>query len=110
MRCAVNVLTRWGPAGTIDGRAVYVCKRCFGVTRDMERVDELVAGVVVARLARPDARELLIVEKRDDITELRDKAAALRGRQDEAAALFADGAITASQLKTSTAKLAGATD
>ena len=54
----------------------------------------------------PTRADLLIAEKRDDINELRDKAAALRARQDEAAALFADGAITASQLKISTAKLA----
>ena len=83
-----------------------MCKNCFGVTRDMASVDELIEGIVVERLARPDARDLLIAEKRDDINELRDKAAALRARQDEAAALFADGAITASQLKISTAKLA----
>ena len=95
-----------GSAKSTDGRAVYVCKHCFGVTRDMERVDELVAGVVVARLARPDARELLITEKRTDINALRDAAAALRARQDEAAVLFADGAITGSQLKISTASLA----
>ena len=88
-----------------DGRPVYVCKNCFGVTRDMARVDELIEGIVVARLSRARRRELLIAEKRDDINELRDKAAALRARQDEAAALFADGAITASQLKISTAKL-----
>ena len=89
-----------------DGRPVYVCKNCFGATRDMASVDELIEGIVVERLARPDARDLLIAEKRDDINELRDKAAALRARQDEAAALFADGAINASQLKISTAKLA----
>ena len=73
----------------------------------MARVDELIDGHRRgAGWRAPDAAELLIPEKRDDINELRDKAAALRARQDEAAALFADGAITASQLKISTAKLA----
>ena len=76
-------------------RRVYVCKHCFGVTRDMARVDELIGAIVVGRLSRPDAADLLITERRDDISELRDRAAALRARQDEAAALFADGAITA---------------
>ena len=48
----------------------------------MERVDELIEGIVVERLSRPDARDLLLVEKRTDINELRDKAAALRTRQE----------------------------
>jgi DNA invertase Pin-like site-specific DNA recombinase len=97
-----------GSGRAIDGRAVYVCKHCFGVTRDMASVDELVEGVVVERLSRPDAVDLLVTEKRTDINELRDKAAALRTRQDEAAALFANGAITASQLKITTTKLSAA--
>ena len=86
-------------------RPVYVCKHCFGVTRDMARVDELITELVVGRLSAPDAAELLVADHRADLKELREKAAALRARQDEAAALFADGAITAAQLKTSTAKL-----
>ena len=71
----------------------------------MAYVDELVTAVVVGRLSAPDAADLLITRKRDDIAELRDRAAALRVRQDEAASLFADGALTASQLKTATEKL-----
>ena len=59
----------------------------------------------MGRLSAPDAAELLVADNRADINELRERAAALRARQDEAAALFADGAITASQLKISTAKL-----
>jgi DNA invertase Pin-like site-specific DNA recombinase len=101
-RCGHTMGSATGP----QQRRVYVCKACFGVTRDMERVDEMIEGIVVARLARPDAADLLISEKRADINELRDKAAALRARQDQAAGLFADGSITASQLKISTAKLA----
>ena len=86
-------------------RRVYVCKHCFGVTRDMARVDELITELVVGRLSAPDAAELLVADHRADLKELRERAAALRARQDEAAALFADGAITAAQLKISTAKL-----
>jgi hypothetical protein len=94
-----------GSATGQQQRRVYVCKHCFGVTRDMARVDDLITELVVGRLSAPDAADMLIAEKRVDINELRDQAAALRARQDQAAALFADGAITASQLKTSTAKL-----
>ena len=100
-----NCSKTMGSAKSVAGRLVYVCKHCFGVTRDMTHLDGYIREVVVGRLSAPDAIDLLITEKRDDINELRDRAAALRARQDEAAALFADGAITASQLKISTAKL-----
>ena len=94
-----------GSGRSADDRGVYVCKHCHKVTRDMSRVDETVIGVVVERLSRPDAADLLVNTKREDIDQLRDRASALRARQDELASLFADQAITASQLKTGTAKL-----
>jgi hypothetical protein len=69
-----------------------------------------VTAHVVERLARPDAAELLVDQKREDAAELRDQAAALRARQDELAGLFAAGDITGSQLKTATAALAAQLD
>ncbi len=87
-------------------RPVYCCRKCQKFSRSVEAVDEWVVAHVVARLARPDAAELLVDQKREDAAELRDQAAALRARQDEAAGLFAVGDITASQLKTATAALA----
>jgi len=101
-KCGQTMGSATGPAQ----RRVYVCKHCFGVTRDMARVDELITELVVGRLSAPDAAELLLADHRADLKELRERAAALRARQDEAAAMFAEGAITAAQLKTSTAKLA----
>ena len=91
---------------TAGARLIYACKSCHRVTRDMASVDEFIEGIVVERLSRPDAADLLIVEKRDDINELRDRAAALRARQDEAAGMYADGTVTATQLKIVNAKLA----
>lgn len=88
------------------GRPVYCCRSCLGFSRHQALTDEWVTAHVVERLARPDAAELLVDQKREDAAELRDQAAALRARQDELAALFAAGDITGSQLKTATAALA----
>jgi DNA invertase Pin-like site-specific DNA recombinase len=88
-----------------SGAPIYTCKNCYRVSRDIARVDKWVIGLVVERLSRPDAYDLLATPA-VDIAALRDHAAALRARQDEAAALFADGDITAPQLKVTTAKIA----
>ncbi len=85
---------------------MYVCKHCFGVTRDMDAWTSSSPASWWHGSSRPDARELLIAEKRDGHQRATRRGRALRARQDEAAALFADGAITGSQLKTSTANLA----
>ena len=86
---------------------IYAKETCHGTTRDMAQVDELIVALVVGRLAAPNAADLLIRdEKRDDISELRDRAAALRARQDEAAGLFADGTVNASKLRIVNTKLA----
>ncbi|QVI26181.1 recombinase family protein [Mycolicibacterium neoaurum] len=95
---------------TSHGRPVYYCRACCGLSRHMALVDEWVVAHVVARLARPDAAELLVDQNREDIAALRDQAAALRARQDELAGLFAAGDITGSQLKTATAALTGQLD
>lgn len=94
-----------GSASSAGGRRVYVCRHCYACTRDMVHLDELITAIVVGRLSAPDAADLFITRKHVDAAGLREKANTLRARQDEAAALFADGAITASQLKVTTAKL-----
>jgi DNA invertase Pin-like site-specific DNA recombinase len=88
-----------------SGAPIYTCKNCYRVSRDIAKVDKWVIGLVVERLSRPDAYDLLATAG-VDIAALRDRAAVLRARQEEAAALFADGDITAPQLKVTTAKLA----
>lgn len=39
-------------------RAVYVCKNCFGITRDAAKTEKVVVDIVTSRLARPDAAEI----------------------------------------------------
>ncbi len=95
------------------GQKVYTCKRqgCFAVSRQQSAVDEWVIQHVVQLVSRPDAASILVRGDRPDVAELRDEAAALRTRLDALAIEFADGDLTASQLRVATdrikARLAG---
>jgi DNA invertase Pin-like site-specific DNA recombinase len=73
--------------------------------RKGEPVDEFVSAVVVERLSRPDAAVLTQDKDHPDIGVLRAEAMALRARMDSLAIDYADGALTASQLRTATARL-----
>jgi hypothetical protein len=64
-----------------------------------------VSEVVIARLSRDDAADLLTDDKRPDIAALRTERAALTLRLDQGATAFADGELTASQLRTLTGRL-----
>ncbi len=85
---------------TQHGRRTYRCGQSRGhLSRAAEPIDKLVTGLIIERLSRPDAVELLMVRGGGpDLTALREEATALRGRLDELADLFADGGITAAQL------------
>ncbi|GGM65006.1 serine recombinase [Longimycelium tulufanense] len=77
------------------------------VTRVASNVDNVVERLIVARLQRRDAVDLVNASKADtvDATALHAEAMALSQRLEELSALFAEGAITAIQLKTGTDKL-----
>jgi site-specific DNA recombinase len=83
---------------------LYVCddKGCVG--RSRERVDELVSGVVVARLAQPDALDLLGPDEQEAAAAT-ERAEGLRARLDLAADQYADGILDGRQLERITAKL-----
>ncbi|MCA1674310.1 MAG: hypothetical protein LC799_19685 [Actinobacteria bacterium] len=73
-----------------------------------DRVDDFVARLVIARLRRDDARELLTAPDscRPDVPALRGEAMALRARIDAAAGEFADDhTVTPTQLRTITGRL-----
>lgn len=69
--------------------------RCLGhVSRNAVGVDEYVRAVLIARLSRPDALELLARPGRgDDLEQLASEREALRGRLDGLAEAFAAGDI-----------------
>jgi DNA invertase Pin-like site-specific DNA recombinase len=82
-------------------RRVYRCPRRVHIIRDQESVDDLVTQVILARLSRPDARELLVRPTRSDKTEAAVREAQeLQDRLHDAAEGYAAGAITMAQLTT----------
>lgn len=86
----------------------YRCGGSMGhFARKAEPVDEFVSAVVVARLSRPDAVDLLTDHERPDVEALRGEAVALRSRLDSLAVDFADGSLTASQLRIATGRVRG---
>jgi site-specific DNA recombinase len=91
-----------------SGRRRHPAYRCRGgphLTRMATPVDELVSGIVIQRLSRPDARLLLCPDSPVDVPALQDQANTLRARLDELGALYAAGAIDGRQLSTATASL-----
>lgn len=91
-----------------SGHPLYVCdtpKGCVG--RRQEWVDGLVHEVVIARLEQSDAADLL-APRDGSAASLRDALAhadTLRDRLSAAADMFADGGITADQLRVITEKV-----
>lgn len=75
---------------TSRNRAVYRCPEAGHASRDAVLLDAYVVEHVVARLSRPDARELLVDQERTDIAELEARLLGLReelkGWRDDAAA------------------------
>lgn len=88
------------------GKAAYACGTCHRVRRSQEHVDELVSAVIVARMGREDAAELLIPQgNENEIREARERLAGVKARLLTAADLFAAGTIDADQLGRMTATL-----
>lgn len=84
----------------------YRCSGSMGhFARKAAPVEEFVEAVMVARLSKPDARDLLTVTNQPDTDGLRDEANGLRERLDALAVNFADGSLTASQLRVATERI-----
>ncbi|RWA22570.1 hypothetical protein MELE44368_12405 [Mycolicibacterium elephantis DSM 44368] len=94
-----------GSSAKTDSAPVYKCKECGGVTRQIDKTDRWVIEHVVARLSQPDAAQVLVRENRADMPALRAEANALRSRLDALATDFAEGDLTASQLRTATERI-----
>lgn len=95
-------MATWG-----DRRAPsYVCPD-HHVRRNAEKLDEYVGMIVVERLSRPDARDLLSPDQTGEVAALLAQDAGLRARLDELGRLFGDGVIDALQLASGTARIRG---
>lgn len=86
---------------------VYRCREHSHLSREAEFCDWRVAERVVARLSREDARDLLVDQDRPDLRALRSDADTLRIRLDQLAEAFADGTVSAAQLRAGTERLRG---
>lgn len=95
-----------GTAG-VGHRPAYRCRTNSGshVVRDAATLDEFIASVVVERLSRTDAAELLRRDQRADTTELHIEAVAVRQRLTDLAAMYADGGVDARQLREGSERL-----
>lgn len=98
--------TAGNPEGiVVAAHAMYVCEARACVGRNRERVDNLVGAVIVERLSRPDAADLLRPETGSADDAAADEARGLRQRLDDAAEDYAAGLIDREQLRRITALL-----
>lgn len=93
-------------SGRNGNRTVYRCAAASGgghVARSAAPVDEMVAGVLVGRLARTDASDMLA--QQDDGTGAAVELSKTRARLRSVAVDFADGDLDADQLRAITSRL-----
>lgn len=83
----------------------YACKATKHVIRKAAELDDFVDKLVVERLSRPDAVDLLVRSSGPDVPKLHAEAAAIQDRLSELATAFAEGAITGAQLRQGSAQL-----
>lgn len=84
----------------------YRCSASTGhFARMAKPVEEFLSRVVVARLSRADARELLHRRDLPDVDQLRADASGLRERLEAVAVDYADGNVTAAQLRAATERI-----
>jgi len=100
-KCGSDVAT----GHTRHGKRVYVCRANKCVSRKAEPVDELVEAVVVARLSRPDALDLLSEPTTPDLAQHRATAEAIRQRLDDLATGLEEGLLTLGAVRKSSERL-----
>jgi site-specific DNA recombinase len=96
-----------GPMRASLNRTVpsYRCAEKACVSRNRRDVEDLVVGVVLGRLARPDAADLLNPKRTDAARSAAEELSTLQARLDVAADDYADGKIDARQLERITQRL-----
>jgi site-specific DNA recombinase len=105
--CGVCGATVHAGGANTHQKRIYRCSAGYNghVSRSAAPVEQWVSKVVVNILSRPDAAELLADDDQPDIEALRSEARVLRLRLDQSATEFADGVLTASQLRAMTGRL-----
>ena len=85
---------------------LYYCETRRHVARRAEQIEELVSRVVIERLSRPDAADLLTAQEDNDTAdELRSEERGIRARLDGLAEAFAVGDIDRDQMRAGSKRL-----
>ncbi|MGC4109454.1 MAG: recombinase family protein [Nocardioides sp.] len=100
-KCGSDVAT----GHTRHGKRVYVCRANKCVSRKAEPVDELIEAVMVERLSRSDARDLLSASEAPDVNAKRSQAQAIRDRIDDLAIGLEEGVLTLAAVRKSSERL-----
>ena len=89
-----------------QGQRTYRCRGSMGhISRRADVVDEWVSKVMVARLSRADAADLLVDHDRPDAADLAARALTLRTRLGNLAELVADGTLEPAEARSASARL-----
>jgi site-specific DNA recombinase len=83
-------------------KPVYTCRTGKHVIRTAEEVDAYIEEIILERLQRPDAADLLVPDQTGDTSALHLKDAALAARLAELGRMFAAGEIEADTLRAGT--------
>lgn len=100
-KCGSDVAT----GHTRHGKRVYVCRDRKCISRKAEPVDELIQAVVIERLSRPDAADLLASDDRDEVRDLQGRAADIQDRLDDLATGLEEGVLTLAAVRKSSERL-----
>jgi site-specific DNA recombinase len=100
-KCGSDVAT----GHTRHGKRVYVCRASKCISRKAEPVDELVEAVMVERLSRPDAADLLAEQAGPDLAARRGQVQAIRERLDDLATGLEEGVLTLAAVRRSSDRL-----
>jgi hypothetical protein len=111
-RCAGTLGGQWvtqagNPEAARAYTLAYTCKVCRGVTIRAQHVEPLLTGLLVERLSRPDAVELLRGKTADpaQAAKLREDEAVLLAKLDQIADDYADDVLTGEQAQRATARV-----
>jgi DNA invertase Pin-like site-specific DNA recombinase len=105
-RCGVCGGNIYAGGNARRGVRAYRCAETTGhFARMAGPVEKYVVEMILRRVAHPDALDLLTDATRPDLPKLRAEATALRRRLNSLATDFADGDLTAQQLRAATARI-----
>lgn len=100
-KCGSDVAT----GHTRHNKRVYVCRARKCISRKAEPVDAFVEAVVIERLSRPDAADVLSPSDSDELRTLTAKAAGVRERLDDLATGLEEGLLTLAAVRKSSERL-----